>query len=42
VPYLWEADEMALWLKPTPEAGRAAEVALERQRCSFSLAEGQP
>ena len=36
-PYSWEADEMALWLKPPPAPDREARVARERERCRFTL-----
>jgi len=36
-PYLWEADEMALWLEPRDDAGRADAIARERERCRFAL-----
>jgi acetoin utilization deacetylase AcuC-like enzyme len=39
-PYAWEADEMALWLKPREEAGRAEVIARERERCHFRVEEG--
>ena len=37
-PYAWEAEEMALWLKPREDAGRAEVIARERERCRFSVA----
>ena len=36
-PYTWEADEMALWLKPPGEPGRAEAIARERDRCRFTV-----
>lgn len=41
-PYAWEADEMAFWLKPPAEEGRAEAVRLERERCRFTVREAAP
>ncbi len=41
-PYAWEADEMALWLRPPRDGERAAAVARERDRCRFALAPPLP
>jgi acetoin utilization deacetylase AcuC-like enzyme len=38
-PYQWEADEMAIWLRP-PRATRGDEVARERERRRFTVAAG--
>jgi hypothetical protein len=37
-PYAWEADAMALWLKPPDEPGRDAAIAAEREGHRFTLA----
>jgi hypothetical protein len=37
-PYVWEADEMALWLKPREEGDRAEVISRERERCRFRVA----
>ena len=37
-PYAWEADEMALWLKPPAAPDREQRIARERDRCRFSVA----
>jgi acetoin utilization deacetylase AcuC-like enzyme len=39
-PYTWEAEEMALWLRPREDAGRAEVIARERERCHFTIEEG--
>ncbi len=37
-PYAWEADAMVRWLRPVAESD-AAEVAAERERCHFTVAQ---
>ncbi|HTP24876.1 MAG TPA: histone deacetylase [Anaeromyxobacteraceae bacterium] len=39
-PYAWEPDEMALWLKPSPDEARGQQVSRERERCRFEIAPG--
>jgi acetoin utilization deacetylase AcuC-like enzyme len=39
-PYAWEADDMAIWLRPPPRPAREAEVARERERRRFAIASG--